>query len=151
EDAPLGAQVLDGEFISSTPFLPGYYTFAMTKDKQLLLDELSFNGVVTAANGKTFSLHGVNKAIHWEDQQQHSHPDRMFMYTSAWGKARRANDGVTKPTEIIVQDGIVTKIQRWAFDMAPPEDGYIIRGDGKAAEFLQENVKVGEPFVVDYS
>lgn len=151
--APMGPQITNSEIRATPNELPGFYSFGITQDNKPIIDSFTFTGSVSAANGASFYLGGVNKTYYWfEPSGQHSMIDSIFLYTSAWGSSDRANDGVTVPTEVMVQDGIIQDIRvNGIFDMAPPEDGYILRASGKGAEFVQANLNIGEPISSEYN
>ncbi|GKU76902.1 hypothetical protein L3i20_v212990 [Paenibacillus sp. L3-i20] len=154
EGAPLGAQVTSGTLVTSPSKLKGMYAFAVTKDRKATIDSYSFSGVVTAENGATFQLEGLNQSTYYPEVEgvTYSHVDNMFIYTSAWGGAERPKNSATKPTEVLVRDGI---IEQMTFDTAIqgaiPENGYILRAHGKAAKFIKDNLKVGQPVTSTYS
>jgi hypothetical protein len=75
----------------------------------------------------------------------------MFMYTNVWGQIDRSNDGVTVPTEVLVQNGVIKQIaDNQIIDMIAPKDGYILRSSGTAADFVRAHMKVGDPLTADY-
>ncbi|WP_010278930.1 stalk domain-containing protein [Paenibacillus senegalensis] len=151
--APMGPQITNNEIRATPNELPGFYSFGVTMDNRPIIDTFTFTGWVTAANGNSYNLGGVNKTYYWfEPSGQHSMIDSIFLYTDAWGSPVRANDGVTVPTEVLVQDGIVQDIRvNGVLDMTPPEDGYILRASGKGAEFVINNLSVGEPVSAEYN
>ncbi|GIP35587.1 stalk domain-containing protein [Paenibacillus sp. J2TS4] len=151
--APMGPQISNGEIMATPNDLPGFYSFGLTKDNKPIIDMFTFTGSVTAANGTSYPLGGVNKTYYWfEPSGQHSMIDSIFLYTSSWASSDRANDGVTVPTEVLVQDGIIQDIKvNGIFEMAPPEDGYILRAAGAGAQFVQDNLKIGDPIDSAYN
>ncbi|WP_166243609.1 stalk domain-containing protein [Paenibacillus turpanensis] len=152
EGVPVGPQISSGELMATPPYLPGFYTFAITKDRQPVIDLFTFKGEMKTKNGASYPLGGINKTYYWyEPSGQHSMIDGLYMYTSAWGQVDRSNDGVTYPTEVLVRNGIVEQVlDNGIVDMIPPEDGYILRASGKAAEFVLQQFKVGEPVIAEY-
>ncbi|MHA6481318.1 stalk domain-containing protein [Paenibacillus sp. strain BS8-2] len=155
EGAPLGAQVQGGELTSSTSRLKGMYAFALTKDRKPVIDSYSFIGSVTAANGNSFELEGLNKSAYYPEDAgfTYSHANKLYIYTDAWGGAERPMNSATKPTEALIIDGVVveTKVNE-AIQMPIPENGYILRaGQGEAAKFIQDNLKVGDAITADYA
>ncbi|WNQ11590.1 stalk domain-containing protein [Paenibacillus aurantius] len=153
EGTPEGPQISNGELMATPPFLPGLYSFAVTKDNKPIIDLFTFTGSVKAPDGASYALGGINKTYYWfEPSGQHSMIDGLFMYTDAWGQIDRSNDGVTSPTEVLVQNGIVKEIAPdRVIQMIPPSDGYILRASGKAAEFITGHFKVGDKINADYS
>jgi hypothetical protein len=157
EGVPIGPQVSNGKLLATPPFLPGFYTFALTKDNKPIVDLFTFQGKVTAKDGTSYELGGVNKTYYWYEDDgvheagKHTMIDGLFMYTNAWGQVGRSNDGTTVPTEVLVRNGIVERIAvTGVLDMIAPTDGYILRASGKADEFVQNHLKVGDRLTADY-
>ncbi|MEX2414842.1 MAG: stalk domain-containing protein [Paenibacillaceae bacterium] len=152
EGAPIGPQITDGEFMSSPSYLSGMYAFALTKDNKPLIDSFTFTGSITAANGQPYALAGINKTYYFtEPNGTHSHANSLYIYTNAWGSTSRANDGYTTPTEVLVVNDIVAQISdKAALDRVPPVDGYILRATGKAAEYVMQNMQVGDKLTASY-
>lgn len=152
EGAPLGPQVTGGQFVSSTSQLSGMYAFAVTKSGVPMIDSFTFQGTVTASDGATYNLAGINKASYQiEPTKQYSHVDAIYIYTSAWGALDRPKDSGTTPTEVLVQNNVITQISVKAPISGPVlADGYILRTHGKAADFVVQHMKVGDPVTVDY-
>jgi len=154
EGAPLGAQITSGTLMVSPSRLNGMYAFAMTTDRKPMIDAFTFSGTVTAENGQTFAIEGLNQSTYTPEVAgvTYSHVDNLFIYTSAWGGAERPKNSATKPTEVLVRNGIVEQIsENEQIPGAVPADGYILRGHGKAAAFIKANIKVGQPVTSDYS
>jgi len=152
EGVPIGPQISNGNIMATPPFLKGLYSFAIDQNNNPVIDEFTFQGKIQAADGASYPLGGINKTYYWfEPDGKHSMIDGLYMYTSAWAQVDRSNDGVTVPTEVLVQNGIVTQIApNKIINMVPPEDGYILRASGKAAEFVLSHLKVGEPVLAEY-
>ena len=152
EGAPLGPQVSAGRLVSSPSQLQGMYAFGVTKDRVPLIERFHFHGTVTAPNGQTYPLAGINKTYYFtEPDGTHSHVDAIYLYTPEWGSVNRANDGYTTPTEVLVRNGVVERISiGQALPEVPPADGYILRASRKAADFIVNNFQVGDPIIVDY-
>jgi hypothetical protein len=154
EGAPLGAQINSGQLLVSTAQLKGMYAFAVTKDRQPVIDDFSFTGNVTAANGTSFNLAGLNKsAYRTEPNSGYSHSDALYMYTNAWTAPERPMDSSTTPTEALVVDGVVTEVPGLNMTITTPipANGYILRGHKSAADFIVNNLKVGDTVQANYS
>lgn len=153
EGVPIGPQISDGKLMATPPYLPGFYSFALTKDRKPIVDLFTFDGRIVAKDGTTYPLGGINKTYYWfEPSGIHSMIDGLFLYTNAWGQEDRSNDGVTSPTEVLVVNNVVTQIvQNDILRMVAPKDGYILRSSGKAAEFVVNHIKVGDTIKADYS
>ncbi len=151
EGVPEGPQVTSGQLMATPPKIPGLYSFAITKDNKPVIDLFAFKGAIIAKDGASYELGGVNKTYYWYDDGTHSHIDGLFMYTNAWGQIDRSNDGVTTPTEVLVQNGVIKEIAANAvLQMIAPKDGYILRAAGKAADFVVQHFKVGDKLTANY-
>ncbi|MFD0957901.1 stalk domain-containing protein [Paenibacillus chungangensis] len=154
EGAPLGAQVTSGTLISSPSSLKGMYAFAVTKEREPMVDAFAFTGSVTAENGGIFPLEGLNQSSYFSEREgeTYSHVNKMFIYTSAWGGAERPANSATKPTEVLVRDGMIEQITSEAPIIDPiPENGYILRAHGEAAKFVLTNLAIGQPLQAEYT
>jgi hypothetical protein len=157
EGVPIGPQVSGGKLLATPPYLVGWYSFALTKENKPIIDMFTFQGKIVAKDGATYPLGGINKTYYWYENDgthtegEHSMIDGLYMYTNTWGQVNRSNDGVTVPTEILVQNGVVQKILRpGVLEMVAPTDGYILRASGKADEFVALHLKVGDRITADY-
>ncbi len=125
EGVPMGPQISNGQLMATPPYLPGFYTFALDQNNKPIVDLFTFKGNIIAKDGASYPLGGINKTYYWfEPGGEHSHIDGLFMYTNAWGQVDRSNDGVTYPTEVLVQNGIITQIpENGVVNMIAPQDG----------------------------
>jgi trimeric autotransporter adhesin len=158
EGVPVGPQISNGQLMATPPYLPGFYTFGITKDRKPVVElfTLDTESKITAKDGASYTLGGINKTAYWyEPSKEHSMIDGLYMYTSAWAQISRANDGVTAPKEVLVVNNVVKEIATSAtygvLQMIAPENGYILRASGKAADFVTEHIKVGDPIKADYN
>ncbi|MCI3921361.1 stalk domain-containing protein [Paenibacillus sp. TRM 82003] len=144
EAAPLGPQVAGAELMATpTISLQGMYAFGVTKQNKPIIETFTTEGVVTAANGQTYTLSGLNRNVG-------TLGNAMYKYTSAWGSGTRAKNGANPLTEVLVVDGVVTEIAANGVIAAGiPDNGYIVSGAGKAAEFIAANVRVGDKLQAD--
>lgn len=157
EGVPMGPQISDGKLLATPPYLVGWYSFALTKENKPVIDLFTFEGKVTAKDGASYPLGGVNKTYYWyendgiHEEGAHSMIDGLYLYTHTWGQENRSNDGTTVPTEVLVRNGVVQQIARTGvLDMVAPPDGYILRASGKADEFVARHLKVGDKITADY-
>ncbi|TFE29019.1 phosphodiester glycosidase family protein [Cohnella luojiensis] len=155
EGVPMGAHITSGQLLVSTEQLQGMYAFGVTNDRQPIIDRFVFSGTVTAADGTSFALTGLNKsAYRTEPDKAYSHVDKLYMYTSAWTAPERPAASATTPTEALIVDGIVTEISAGQPITTPiPANGYILRGHGEktAADFIKTHLVVGDKLQADYS
>ncbi|GGN93276.1 hypothetical protein GCM10010969_06710 [Saccharibacillus kuerlensis] len=153
EGAPMGAQVSNGVLMSSPSELKGMYAFGVTKDRKPVIDQYDFAGTVNAADGSTFELAGINQVSYSiEETKAYSHIDAMYIYTEAWGNAERPKNSATTPSEVLVQNGTVTKVSLGkALEGTVPTGAYILRAHGKAAAYMKQHLTVGAKVQTDYS
>jgi len=154
ENSPMGPQITSGAMMSGPMELKGMYAFGLTKDKVPSIDVYSFDGKVTAADGASFPIKGMNEsAYRTEPDKGYSHTNAIYLYTSAWTAPTRPKDSSSTPTEVLVQGGIVQQIQDdgTSLPMQPSADGYILRAHGTGAKFVREHLKVGTVVASDYS
>ena len=158
EGVPVGPQITNGQLMATPPYLPGFYTFGITKDRKPMVElfTLDTESKIVAKDGASYTLGGINKTAYWyEPSGVHSMIDGLYMYTSAWAQISRANDGVTGPLEVLVVNNMVKEIAtsetNGVLQQIAPADGYILRSSGKAADFIREHVKVGDPIRAEYN
>ncbi|NLO89213.1 MAG: hypothetical protein GX088_02640 [Clostridia bacterium] len=152
EGAPIGPMVVDGRTASSPSKIDGLYALGINKDGKAVIQSFSFWGRVVSPSGDEFPLSGLNKTAYWEQDGSHSHYDKLHLYDDMWGGAARGNDGYTTPTEVLVKNGRVVEISEGSY---LPYEGvskgaYILRGHGKAADFLLQNFKIGDRVKIEY-
>lgn len=152
EGAPLGAVIQSGEMLSSPSQLTGLYAFAVTKDRQPMIDLFTFSGSVTAEDGTAFALSGINKSAYTtEPDKAYSHVNKLYIYTDNWSASQRPMNSSTTPTEALVVDGVVTEISPGAQIATPiPANGYILRGHKDAADFIVNHLAVGQKVTANY-
>lgn len=152
EGAPLGPEISGGTMVSSPSALKGMYAFGVTNSNQPVIDEYRFQGKATSSDGTSFELAGINQSTYMtEPNKQYSHVNAMYIYTSAWKNQERPINSSTTPTEVLIRNGVVEQFSDNAsLKMSVPEDGYILRGHGTAAQYMREHMQVGTPVQVDY-
>jgi len=154
EGAPMGGQISTGIVMSTPSQLEGMYAFAVTKDRKPVIDEFSFDGMVTAADGAQFPLAGINKSAYTPEggSSTYSHAHAMYIYTDAWTGLQRPINSSTTPTEVLVENGIITQISAGtALPMAVPKGAYILRAHGLAAQYVTAHLAVGQYISNSYS
>lgn len=153
EGTAFGAVIQSGQLLASTSQLKGMYAFAVTKDRQPMIDLFDFTGSVTAADGTSFTLAGINKsAYRTEPDNGYSHYGKLYIYTDNWTASQRPMNSGTTPTEALVVDGVVQEISPGAQIQTPiPENGYILRGHKEAADFITNHLAVGDKVTANYS
>lgn len=153
ELAPIGGQIASGTLMSTPSELTGMYAMTVSNEGKAMIDEYSFEGSVQASSGATHPLRGMNKEDYYLESGsvKYSHANSIYIYTSAWTSPKRPNDPSTTPTEVLVQNDVVKEISdKSALSTSIPEDGYILRAHGKAADWLVANLTVGQAVNTDY-
>lgn len=163
EKAPIGPEIQGSRLMASSSAIAGMYAFALTNDNVPIIDlaeHFKFDGSVTAADGSTFTVTGMNKTYYTMEANVlpntsnttvHSHANAMYLYTDTWGQIDRAKDGATTPTEVLVRNGTISQIVVGGqVQMSPPSDGYILRTHGKAADYVKQHMKEGDSIKLQY-
>ncbi len=153
EGAPIGPMVMSQQLVCSPIKNSGLLALGISSSREAYIESFNFTGKVTAPGGVEFPLTGLNKTYYlMNPDNSHSHKDRLHLYNDLWGKATRGEDGLTEPTEVLVEKGIVIDISEGEyFDFAVPQGKKILRGHGKAADFLLENLRPGDPVDLQYA
>ncbi|WP_042240245.1 stalk domain-containing protein [Paenibacillus sp. FSL R5-0912] len=147
EGAPIGGQVSGGVVVSTPSQLDGMYAFAVTKDRKPVIDEYTFEGMLTAEDGSQFPLSGINKGAYNPEggSSTYSHANAAYIYTDAWTALERPKNSSTTPTEVLVENDIVTQISPdAALPITVPKGAYILRTHGLAAQFVKAHLVVGQ-------
>ncbi|MCE3203688.1 stalk domain-containing protein [Paenibacillus sonchi] len=147
EGAPIGGQVSGGVVVSTPSQLNGMYAFAVTKDRKPVIDQYSFEGLLTAEDGAQFPLAGINKGAYSPEDgsSTYSHANAAYIYTDAWTALERPKNSSTTPTEVLVENDIITQISAdKALSMAVPKGAYILRTHGLGAQFVKNHLAVGQ-------
>ncbi|ETT79473.1 copper amine oxidase domain-containing protein [Paenibacillus sp. FSL R7-277] len=147
EGAPIGGQVSGGVLVSTPSQLNGMYAFAVTKDRKPIIDEYTFEGMLTAEDGSQFPLSGINKGAYNPEggSSTYSHANAAYIYTDAWTALERPKGSSTTPTEVLVENDIITQISLdSALPVKVPKGAYILRTHGLAAEFVKAHLVVGQ-------
>lgn len=154
DGAPIGGQVTNGQLLSTPSDIKGMYAFAVTTGGKPMIDEFSFEGAVTAEDGASFPLAGINKTSYNPESsgQTYSHVDAMYIYTSAWKSTERPKNSSTSPVEVMVENDVITQISDVGgfVGMSAPQNGYILRTHGKAADFVKSHLAVGQKLQTSY-
>jgi len=153
---PIGMTFRDGTLVSSPPLRSDMYGWGITRDGKPLIDLFSFTGKVTAANGKSYSLAGINKPSYYvggdDSAPVTSHENALLMYDRQWGENSRGKTGeADSVVEVFVSGGIVTEVLVNQAGGKIPDGGLVLAGRGLAADFISQNIKVGDNISVDFS
>lgn len=149
---PIGLTYQSGRLVGSPALRHDMYGFGITKEKEPLFEVFSFSGQVTAENGKTFPLSGINKPGYLTMSGTLSDANALTLYNSLWGSTSRGNEGgLTGIVEVVIKEDVVQKILKDNPGIPIPPDGYVLRGHGQAADFITENLTVGSKVSYTYT
>jgi hypothetical protein len=129
----VGGVVSDGRLVRSP--VPGRDQLIVTRDGRLQAGQLDWSGSVTASDGRSVAVGGVNVA---------PRPGDVVLYTPAWGGA--TPDGAD--TELVVRStgaigaiGATTPVQIVEVRSEPgpiPADGAVLAASGSASAILHD-------------
>lgn len=144
QGAPLGPSVINGEIKSSPAVLTDLWSFGIDSNNRAFIDLTKFVGSVTATNGKSFPIDGLNKTIYWyQPSKEYSHQSKIQMYDSFWTSKTRGDK--TTGELLLSENNVVEQISyRKNLNMAVPKGKKILQFSEDAEKFMQDNVKVGD-------
>ncbi|GAA4720702.1 phosphodiester glycosidase family protein [Brevibacillus fulvus] len=149
--APFGIVMKDRELISSMGLISYWYSLGITSDKTAMLEHFGFGGKVTAQNGASYPLQGVNKEEYNPSEGRKSHQNQLNLYTPSFGKTSLgALSGYKDVVEVLVVDNVVKEVHVNKPGFYIPYNGYVLWGHGAAAAFLTKNFPVGSTASVEY-
>jgi len=148
---PIGMTYKDGQMVTSPPLTSDMSAWGITDSGTPIIDVFSFSGKVTSAGGTVFPLSGINKPA-YQAGGVSSHDGALLMYNRFWGKTSRGKlDSSDNVTEVFVNNGTVEEIRANQPGKAIPQNGFVLAGRGKAADFIKNSIKAGEKISVDYA
>lgn len=149
QGVPLGASIIDGDMKSSPAVLTDIWSFGIDENNTAFIDSTKFVGSVTASNGKTYPIDGLNKTFYWyQPSKEYSHESKIQMYNSFWSSKSRGDK--TAGEVLLSEDNVVEQIvYRKNIDMKIPEGKKILQVSGGSERFMRENVKVGDKLQIN--
>lgn len=154
EGAPFGTHIQSGKLVTSPGYISPKNTFALSRNRIPFIGRLDFDALVTAANGTTFQLFGVNKTQYQAGFRftGNSHHNRLHMYTDQWNMKNWVGDSLNLPyTVVLVQNGVVTQILENDAVAIIPKDAYLLLGHGMAENFLKQNMAIGDVIKANFT
>ncbi|OLR64263.1 stalk domain-containing protein [Peptoniphilus porci] len=144
QGVPLGASIIDGDMKSSPAVLTDIWSFGIDENNTAFIDSTKFIGSVTAPNGKSYPIDGLNKTYYWyQPSKEYSHESKIQMYNSFWSSKSRGDS--TAGEVLLSKDNIVEQIvYRKNIDMKIPDGKKILQISGESERFVRENIKVGD-------
>ncbi len=148
----IGLAYQGGQLVESPAQRNDMYGFGLTTNKTPLLEIFGFSGQVTAGNGKSYPLAGINKPGYLLMSDTSSDTDALTLYNSLWGTTSRGKlSNLTGVTEVVVKDGVVQQVLTDKPGVPIPADGYVLKGHGQAAKFIKDNLPKGSKVAFTYS
>lgn len=151
EGAPQGPSVINGETKSSPAVLNDIWSFGIDSNDKAFIELTKFVGSVTASNGRSYPIDGLNKTKYWyQPSMEYSHQNKIQLYDSFWtAKTRGDKNG----GEVLLnENNVVEQISyNKGLDMSIPNGKKILQFSGSAIKFIQDNVKVGDKLGIKYN
>ena len=148
----IGLAYSGGKLVESPARRNDMYGFGLTIDKAPLIEIFDFAGHVTAANGNSFILAGINKPDYLLPSGLSADVEALNLYNPLWGTTSRGRlSGLTGVVEAVVQDGVVQRVLTDQPGVPIPADGYILQGHGAAAQFILDNLQPGSTVSYTYA
>lgn len=149
QGVPLGASIIDGDMKSSPAVLTDIWSFGIDENNTAFIDSTKFVGSVTAPNGKSYPIDGLNKTFYWyQPSKEYSHESKIQMYNSFWSSKSRGDK--TAGEVLLSEDNVVEQIvYRKNIDIKIPEGKKILQVSGGSERFMRENVKVGDKLQIN--
>ncbi|MDU6783662.1 stalk domain-containing protein [uncultured Peptoniphilus sp.] len=144
QGVPLGASIIDGDMKSSPAVLTDIWSFGIDENNMAFIDSTKFVGSITAPNGKSYPIDGLNKTFYWyQPSKEYSHESKIQMYDSFWSSKSRGDK--TAGEVLLSEDNVVEQIvYRKNIDMKIPKGKKILQVSGGSERFVRENIKVGD-------
>lgn len=131
--SPIGAQIEDGELISSPSNRTNMSSFALTEDNLPLLLQFTYSASVTASNGLSYPINAVNKVM--------GGYTGIYLYTDQWGNKTPVGDNQPELTFAVIQNDQVVQITKGSSIEIP--DGAIVLAAGGAGGYFLIHKPVG--------
>jgi len=148
EGSPLGPMVKDGNLITTPSEIEGMYALGLTKDKQPILDLFTFDGKITTENGSSYPVSSINKTMYYINGGTNL-ADQINIYDSKWNLNKWVGDQMKNYYVVVVENGKVKEVLDSTKPQVIPANGYAMLAHGKAAQFLKDNLQVGQKVGLD--
>lgn len=148
--APFGQVIKDGEVISSMGHIDYWYSLGITDEEVAAIEHFVFSGKVTAPSGVSFPLRGINKE-EYNPTKGKSHLEQLNMYTPTFGRTSLGTiSGYQNIVEVVFDNNVAKEVRINQPGTAIPPNGYVLWGQGAAANFLLQQFPVGAAAQIDY-
>ncbi len=149
--APFGIVMKDKELVASMAHIPFWYSFGITSDKTAAITKFGFQGKVTAEDGTAYTLRGINKEEYNPGDGLKSHVNQLNLYTPKFGKTSLGViPNYKHVVEVVFVDGVATELRVDQPGATIPANGFVLWGNGQAAQFLEQHVPIGSKVQIDY-
>lgn len=149
QGVPEGPSMEDGVLYSSQSIITEVYCLGIDENNKGEILQIKSSGSVTAPNGQTFPIAGLNRSYYWYDTtKEYSHESKIQAYNDMWAAKSR---GDKKNSEILVgADGTIEQISvDKNFPFAVPQGKTILQVSKKAKEFFDKNTKIGDKIQIE--
>jgi hypothetical protein len=142
QGAPIGPSIVDGRLESSPAVIQGLYSLGIDNANTAWIEEMTYDGKLTAADGTSFPIDGLNKTYYWHDPSgAESHTDTIQLYNDFWGSASRGHQDNTEV--LVASDGTVEQISDSSFPFEVPDGKYILQVNGSGEDFVRAHCPIG--------
>jgi len=139
----LGPLMQEGKWITTpTTTTEGLSGFALTSSGQPDILSFSFQGSIITENGEIYPVASINKT--------YSIANKINIFNTGWDVDYLPGNSLDSYIYVVVEDDEVEEILVDSKPNRIPKDGYVILGHGLGAEFLLENVNIGEEIEFDF-
>ena len=148
EGAPIGPSIINGQLASSPADIQGIFSLGITADNTVSIEAMAYNGKLTATDGVSFPIDGLNKTYYWHDPSgAESHTNLIQMYNDMWASSSR---GHATNSEILVNaQGVVEQISYGkTFPFSVPDGKTILQVNGKAETFIKQHCPIGSKVTI---
>lgn len=148
EGAPIGPSIINGQLASSPADIQGIFSLGITADNTASIEAMAYNGKLTATDGVSFPIDGLNKTYYWHDPSgAESHTNLIQMYNDMWASSSR---GHATNSEILVNaQGVVEQISYGkTFPFSVPDGKTILQVNGKAETFIKLHCPIGSKVTI---
>lgn len=147
QGAPIGPSIIDGKLESSPAVIQGLYSLGIDSTNTAWIEEMTYDGSITAADGASFPIDGLNKTYYWHDPSgAESHTNTIQLYNDFWGSSSRGHED---NTEVLVgYDGTIEQISDSTFPFEVPDGKYILQVNGSGEEFIRAHCPIGSKVTI---
>lgn len=148
EGAPIGPSIINGQLASSPADIQGIFSLGITSDNTASIEAMAYNGKLTAADGASFPIDGLNKTYYWHDPSgAESHTNLIQMYNDMWASSSRGH--ATNSEVLVNAQGVVEQISYGkTFPFSVPDGKTILQVNGKAETFIKHHCPIGSKVTI---